>query len=268
MLNWIIERKLKRIGKRADPPPAFVSAMEKRILVELPARTPFRAWKLAAGSLTSASLVLAGTGAYAYTSEDVVPEHPLYPVREAIERADAALARSPERRAEVEVKNLMRRLNEQRVMERRNAAVSPEQVKRFEGQLDTALQQLDRVQTETQEKLDRRVDRLEKAYSASLERLEMKVKDEQKKEALKKTLDEHRERVQRKIETLNEERRKRFELREAKLKRTQERLEYIRDGIKQPLLRQVFIKPLATTTTIRMDEPTSSTPEGSRFLSR
>ena len=34
MLNWLIRRKLDRIGKRANPDPAFVRVLESRLKAE------------------------------------------------------------------------------------------------------------------------------------------------------------------------------------------------------------------------------------------
>lgn len=56
---------------------------------------------------------LGGTGAYAYESESVTPEHPLYPVRRAVEKIEAvATVRSPKASIEARERRVTHRLEE------------------------------------------------------------------------------------------------------------------------------------------------------------
>ena len=88
----LIRWKLQRFGKRATPN-REVHLLIRRGLQEagyLP--TPHAWWLMYArkvGVISSVcTMSIAGaTGTYAYMSDDVVPNHPLYGVRQTIERA-------------------------------------------------------------------------------------------------------------------------------------------------------------------------------------
>lgn len=53
-----------------------------------------------------------GAGAYAYTSPEVIEDHPLYPIKQGVEKLELRLARSQEKQATVKLKLVERRLRE------------------------------------------------------------------------------------------------------------------------------------------------------------
>src|SRR3989338_8315308 len=90
---WSIRQNLKRLSRLAEPRPAFQRALRKELVVPRP-------WfvavlKPAFATVSIVTMLGAGTATYAYTSDDVVPDHPLYPIREQVERVEEAIAVTP-----------------------------------------------------------------------------------------------------------------------------------------------------------------------------
>ena len=119
-MNWLIERKLRKIGEKTSPDKAYVSALQKTLQTQVGHPMWWVEWKkIAIVSLTSFSLIAGGTGVYAYSSDDVTPDHPLYALRQEIESVETSVAVTPEERTHVEQKHQQRRDHEQQVMEER-----------------------------------------------------------------------------------------------------------------------------------------------------
>lgn len=72
----------------------------------------FPTWKTAGVSFGLALSLAGGTGAYAYSSDEVLPQHPLYSVRMALEQAELTLPQSDQQRETVRIKHLQRRVSE------------------------------------------------------------------------------------------------------------------------------------------------------------
>lgn len=143
-MNWIFERKLKKLGQEADPDPRFVRLLEKRL--QSAAGLPMRnvsVWKWAVGCMSSASLVFSGAGAFAYTSDSVIPGHPLYGLRSSVERLEVALAAQPSSRVRISLKHLERRLHEHQLLKKQQGSVSKTNVTAFINQLNRLVEESD-----------------------------------------------------------------------------------------------------------------------------
>lgn len=112
-MNWLFNRRLLKLGAHADPDRLFVYRLERRLrsMTGHPLSwIPVRVW--AFGSLSVLSLMVGGTGVYAYTSDQVLPGHVLYPLRQSIERIEERAAVTPASKQRIHVKHLQRRLHE------------------------------------------------------------------------------------------------------------------------------------------------------------
>ncbi|MEO5927425.1 MAG: DUF5667 domain-containing protein [Patescibacteria group bacterium] len=165
MFDWILSRKLGRIAKTASPDRTFVRGLE----LKLKARMPHRAsrsllWKSAVGSLTGITLLLSGTGVYAYTSDDVTSDSALYPVRTGIEQVEQSIAVFPNVKAAVALHLLKRRIKEQQILIKRQRAITQEQETRFFQTVERAIEAGDALEAVAQGKLDTAVVELEGQY--------------------------------------------------------------------------------------------------------
>lgn len=138
-MNWLIERQLKKIAQRVDPDPHFTAALETRLKTTL--GHPFwwiraRVWLMA--GLTVLTVAGSATSVYAYTSDDVVPDHPLYALRQTIESVEIVTAFTPAQKVQVTVNHLERRIKEQRVMKARHRKISPTTLSTIQKELNTA----------------------------------------------------------------------------------------------------------------------------------
>jgi hypothetical protein len=115
-MNRVTEWKLKKLAKRSGPSAAFRSRLRQRLCEADPAafgRAARQGWRVVAGSACAIVLALGTTtGVYAYQSPDVVEGTTLFPIKHGIERAQEALAVTPEAKAEVHATLLERRVNE------------------------------------------------------------------------------------------------------------------------------------------------------------
>jgi len=116
--SWNITRLLSRMSRRAAPDRAFDLALRHKLADAgyLPMRRfgsfAFPSWKTAGVSFSLALSLAGGTGVYAYTSNEVLPSHPLYGVRVALERAELDLPQSEQQRGNIRLKHLQRRVSE------------------------------------------------------------------------------------------------------------------------------------------------------------
>lgn len=120
MIPFFLTTRLRRIARRplAD---SSVKASIRETLVRagyLPAHTPFLIRFRVA--FASAGILLTGLGgmaSYAYASDAVLPDTPLYPVRQTLEAIEVKLATTPEVRAKVVEKHVLRRKKEAHLLE-------------------------------------------------------------------------------------------------------------------------------------------------------
>jgi hypothetical protein len=128
----MIHFKLWQLSRRAQPDAAFVARLDAALRERgaFVGKVGLFAFRMA-GAACALVLVLGGTTTYAYASESVLPDHPLYSLRETVESLEASTALSTEAKASVQRKLLERRLNEIRVMRGRRLAILPQAVTRL-----------------------------------------------------------------------------------------------------------------------------------------
>ncbi len=120
MISYFLISRLKRIGQRpvADP---SVKASIRESLVQagyLPSRNvAFLRARVAFASLGVLITGFGGTVSYAYASDMVLPDTPLYPVRQHIEAIEVRLAPTLETKAKVLEKQVARRKKEAHLLE-------------------------------------------------------------------------------------------------------------------------------------------------------
>jgi hypothetical protein len=168
MFDWFLKRKLKRLGRHAEPDPAFLRALERQFVMHAKTSRPSSvAWKYAVASLVGVAFLASGTGAYAYSSDSVLPEHPLYPIRESIERVEESAAVTPRLKATVQLRHLARRVHEQKLLRQKRSSVQEQQAARFLQTMERAIQAGETLSPVAQERLDRTIIRLEERFAES-----------------------------------------------------------------------------------------------------
>ncbi len=175
-----IERKLRKIGRQGNPDRAFVRTLEAQLRQKVGHPIWWIRWsKFAAVGATALILATSATGVYAYTSDNVLPNHPLYSVRLDIEKVEEALAVTPRARAAVIRQIKKRRTKEHRIMrtrlELRNRRahmrakqvkfLEDDQVKLREDRQKTQEQRI-HIREETPKDLRGRIERIRGEHSA------------------------------------------------------------------------------------------------------
>ncbi|MCR4256761.1 MAG: DUF5667 domain-containing protein, partial [Candidatus Uhrbacteria bacterium] len=97
------------------------------------------AWRMAAVACSVVLLFGVGTSSYAYASENVLPDHPLYPLRESVEAAEERLVFHPVAKAAIQQKHLERKLQEVRRMREHRSQIEDRLLERVERALESGL---------------------------------------------------------------------------------------------------------------------------------
>ncbi len=119
-MNPVLQYRLWKMNRAARPSGEFSNRLKMRF--GLPVKHNWlttSAFRVSFGTLAIVCSMGAGTVSYAYASDDVTPDHPLYAVRQAVETVEEAAAPSPEERTAVQQKHLKRRVHEIEVMKTR-----------------------------------------------------------------------------------------------------------------------------------------------------
>ena len=166
MKNWLLERKLKKLGHKADPDPKFLHALEKQLKQQSGHRTWWiQGWKVALGSITAVSLISSATGVYAYNSDNVTPDHPLYSVRTALESVEMSLATTPEQKAHVTINHLARRVKEQEVLQSKHKTVPKEVIQKIETDLEKQIDENGAFATSTRQEMDEQLGTIKEKHT-------------------------------------------------------------------------------------------------------
>ncbi|MFA6429522.1 MAG: hypothetical protein WCV84_03435 [Patescibacteria group bacterium] len=135
MTLWHLKWRLYRLRQRAKPSALFASTLEQRFqTAPTTVRRPFTfVMKFATVMGVLALVIGVGTSGYAYASDDVLPDHPLYGLRTTIEQAEARIAPTMLRQApdEVRAKILQRRIKELRLMRAKERLMKKERMQAF-----------------------------------------------------------------------------------------------------------------------------------------
>ncbi len=190
-MNWIIERRLRKLGHRAQPDAAFARALRKEINAEIGSSSIFgwaqwhRGLAWASGSTAAFVLAVSGTGVYAYQSDAITPNHVLYPVRIVAEHVVELAAITPHQRVNARMKKLQHRLREQEILQNANQ-LTPARVQEFENHVDEVMQtvadmpskETEIVQEEVRHMEQKHVKILQKARETATEEMKKTIDDE------------------------------------------------------------------------------------------
>ncbi|GEM_PF-2662952 len=128
MLSWLLRYRLARMSRRARPDRVFVLSLAETLRERgyFPARRlGMSRWKTATVTLGVVLSFVVGTSSYAYVADEVVPGHPLYPVRTNLERVELRLARASGQAERVRLRQAKRRIKEARVLAGRHQPLPP-----------------------------------------------------------------------------------------------------------------------------------------------
>ncbi|MDO8617772.1 MAG: hypothetical protein Q7N87_02715 [Candidatus Uhrbacteria bacterium] len=126
MKFFSIHHLLHRLQRRARPDRRFVNSLRqtlmeagflpasRRVLSGVEGFSFWHSWKMAAASLSMIMSLGTGTVVYAYASDAVLPDHPLYPIRTTIEQAEWQFARSLEEKERIQFRHTRRHVRELR----------------------------------------------------------------------------------------------------------------------------------------------------------
>lgn len=164
-MTYFLERKLKKLGHHADPDPQFLRVLEKRLRAQTGHPMWWvRGWKVAVGGLTAISLATSATSVYAYNSDDVLPDHPLYGLRTTIENVETSLATTPDAKARIQINHLVRRVKEQQMMVKKHKPVPTEVLTNIEKDLSSQIDNAATLATSTQEEIDTKLGEIKEKH--------------------------------------------------------------------------------------------------------
>jgi anti-sigma-K factor RskA len=168
MFDWTVTHKLDRVAKRAAPDRIFVRSVRQRLELHGMPTTRLAHWKITAASLSSVAILFAGTGAYAYTSDNVLPDNPLYPVRQLVERGESSLAFSDSHRAAVHLQHVRRRVHEQKLLNMRKHQLTLKHMTHFMGEMEATLKTSAHLPELEQEKVDAALGEADQEFAHAL----------------------------------------------------------------------------------------------------
>ena len=187
----MIRYKLWRMSKRAQPDAAFVARLAARFTPHQATRSAHLAtFKFATAVCAIVLLLSGGTSAYAYSSDEVLPDHPLYGLRETVESVEEKVAITQDSKQAVQRKLLQRRLKEIRSMRQRKLQVAPTLVNKIQDRLEKLGEN---KETETS--------RAAQAYRVLLEK-RATAHDKREQERLDAESDEHLQQLETRIQRL------------------------------------------------------------------
>jgi hypothetical protein len=164
-----LKRLLKNMSRRAEPDRAFVRALKADLVGKKPRNALFFAFRTAGALLVIALALGSASCVYAYRSPNVLPDHPLYAVRRAVESAELSLVyMNPERAAEVAVKHFEKRVEEIGAMADGGKQVKNEDVERVTRAAEAAIESAS--SPSEAERLDERIRAAELSGAGALQR--------------------------------------------------------------------------------------------------
>ncbi len=145
-MTWLIKQRFSRLSRQAAPDPVFKRALHKTLTDagHLPLSSFhvfFLSWKRVGIALTLVAGLAVGTASYAYTSPNVLPDHPLYPLRTALERIQVSVAVTPEARERIKLNQLHRRIEETRLLVKKDKPIAAAHVEKVVNQVEQAVEE-------------------------------------------------------------------------------------------------------------------------------
>ncbi|MFA5185535.1 MAG: DUF5667 domain-containing protein [Patescibacteria group bacterium] len=164
-MEWLLKRKLTKLGHKADPDKAFTDRLELLLMPGAKAKGfGLPAWKLAAVPALALILVVGTTGTYAYASTDVLPGNPLYAVKKGLEKVEEKTTVKPQTKLLVQIKHLERRLQEDKVLLNRNKKLPQARLKDFQVQLRSLMDQAGKLPEKQRMTLDHQLAKIASGY--------------------------------------------------------------------------------------------------------
>jgi len=208
---WQIDKKLKLVSRKAVPDKEFIRSLETRLRLELGLKsTPFPVWKIAISGALVLLVILSGTGVYAYTSPDVLPDTPLYSVRITLENIEEKTAITTKVRTEIAIKHLERRIKENEIMEQKQKPISDERVKLFTNEFQQAMDKADDLPEFQKKTTDELLDKLEKKHEDVVLKPKKDTIESDVKKRLEDTVKNERVKIKNKIEKMDVKRQEHF----------------------------------------------------------
>ncbi len=135
-MDWITELKLNALSRKISPDRAFIKQLEAKLKAESQLTLAWiPMWKLAAVPSLLLILATGSTGVYAYTSDQVLPSHALYSVRQNMEKIESKITVGSSNQALIAVKHLQRRLHEDDLLLSKHAHIATSRVDDFTWRL-------------------------------------------------------------------------------------------------------------------------------------
>lgn len=140
-MKWLIKNELKSLSKRAEIDREFKVVLKRHLIKQIPSHWYIHVLKPIAGVTAIVLIFGSTTSAYAYSSDNVLPHHPLYEVRTQIENVESVLASNdPIRHADVKIKHLEKRVHEIDLMGEREIPIEREDVERVNEAVKQAIE--------------------------------------------------------------------------------------------------------------------------------
>ena len=210
-MNWLLKRHIDRLAKNARPERAFVRRLERQLRVQTGHQLWWiQSWKWAVASFTMLSIIGSATSVYAYTSDDVLPDHPLYALRQGIETVEIATAATPERQAEVQVRLLKRRLHEAEIMTKKHKTIPAKQLEVFTKNVQQAIDAGSALSDQKQTEVDEMIERATEHHETVIQKQQDRAETADEKDHIGKVLRQERDGIQEKIQTLKDARKQHF----------------------------------------------------------
>lgn len=118
-MSFFLRMRLWRAARRSSPSSGFLRTLEAKLFppAELVTLHRLRALRFAAVPAMLIVSFLGSTGVYAYASDEVLPDHALYPLRQSLERFEVQIAAVTPMKDRVHLRLLERRAREKKLLE-------------------------------------------------------------------------------------------------------------------------------------------------------
>jgi hypothetical protein len=210
-MTWLLKRQLKNLSERSSPDRRFVLRLERSLRAQTGHPVWWvQGWKYAVAASSIALVACSATGVYAYTSDDVLPDTPLYTVRQGIEQVEQVAAVTPEQKTAVQLKMLQRRFHEQEVIAAKHKTVPAAKAQPEDSNLESVVNLTTKLSTSTQETVDEKIVNLEEQHTDALLKESTQATTPEQKQQVEDLLSKQRSSLQKVINSFQAERRARF----------------------------------------------------------
>lgn len=207
-MNWFVKWKLHKISIKANPDAAFVLRLEKELVSRIGVTTPWLTWgRMAVSTACIITVLGSGTGAYAYTSDEVVPDHPLYGMRQTIENVEMKLATTEEAKTHVEMKQLNRRIKEAQKLRALNRPLQAAKLEQMSQKVQALIKKVDVNDPKMKEEVRQAALHIEKAHVDLLEGSQEDLKSEEEKRTIRELIQTERKTIREHLQNMRQLRR-------------------------------------------------------------